>query len=730
MLRRFALSSAAALVLAAAVLPLASDAQDAGTKIAKILDRIEESKGANLWEDVRALEDVGKAGLADLRDGLTRADAMARTAAAAALWRLEFRDEGLDALSKVYRESKQDAARRAAARATALLVEGDSKLPARSRRDMAERLMKDANDSDEEVVKVLLNRGAYALTESIQSRRAVRDLFDKAKAADVKDEAALALAQMDVFQVVKGHLMTMAARGDENGRMARAYLKVSRLTEDLTRLLEKGTATSGAKHDYKMLDEILEKLKEHYYDPAKVDEKKLIENAARGLLAGLDPYTAFYDEKMIEELKKEGLEGHYGGIGARVTMRKDKSGNAWLTISEPIFSGPAYRAGLRSHDSIVEIEGESTANKELGDLVRRLRGKPGTPATIKVFRRGWTKEKEFKITREEVQLETTVSEMLPGGVGYVMYSTFGDLDDELKFKGSNIETQVKDLQDKGMKALILDLRGNSGGYLRTARRIASMFLEAGQVIVTTKAMGREVERYTARARTADEDLSGTLKVAVPVIVLINEESASASEILAGCLQDHGRAVLVGERSFGKGSVQDLKYLDTVDKKMAARITIAKWFLPKGKTVEKEGDTPGGVKPDIEVPLPERDFWKEAEFDKIRTEGRIEDYLKEQFDANKKLFEELAESDGGDVSRYPGIDDLHASLKTRCTKEDLREVLREYVRKHVQDQRKQAFRMDYQGDNQLQRAIVEACKKAGIDPAGIPKYQGFAKGDGK
>jgi C-terminal peptidase prc len=232
-------------------------------------------------------------------------------------------------------------------------------------------------------------------------------------------------------------------------------------------------------------------------------------------------------------------------------MRRNQAGVLWLTISEPIFSGPAYRAGLRSNDIITSVEGEDTANRDQDELVKRLRGKPGTPAKIKVYRRGWKEAKEFVINREEVQLETTMSEMLPGDIGYVNYTTFGLLAAELALKKSNIETHIDALAEQGMKALVLDLRFNSGGYLSTARQIAGMFLEDKQVILTTRSRGREVEKHLADSRNR-------VKVKVPTVVLVNEFSASASEILAGALQHYKRAILVGERTYGKGSVQEVQ----------------------------------------------------------------------------------------------------------------------------------------------------------------------------
>jgi len=319
----------------------------------------------------------------------------------------------------------------------------------------------------------------------------------------------------------------------------------------------------------------------------------------------------------------------------------------------------------------------------------------------------------------------------------VNYTTFGDLKEELELKGSNIETQIKDLESKGMKALILDLRNNSGGYLRTARQIGSMFLAKGKEIVTTKAQGKVVEKHVADDRVG-------VKVKVPVIVLVNEFSASASEILAGALQDHQRAILVGEKTFGKGSVQDLKYLKSKDEKSAARITIAKWYLPSGKTVEaeptedrKDGDEDGvpaprapgrgagGVKPDIEVTFPERDLWKDAEFEKLRADGKVEDYVNKNYADHKATFETLAETDFGDPARYPGFAELYGSLGTKASREDVRELVREFVRKRVQDERKRAFYFDFQADVQLQRAILEACKKSEIEAKSIKEYAQFA-----
>ena len=539
----------------------------------------------------------------------------------------------------------------------------------------------------------------------MKSIKAVQGLFAKADRREVREEAALVLAEMDRFGDAKSVLVDLAKEPSERGRSAAAFLKLQDLVKDLRR-----EGASASRYDFKQLEEAIDALKSWYYDESKIVPEKLVEAAVRGACASLDPYTIYMDEAAIKQLKEEDLGGQYGGIGARVAMRKDKAGNAWLTIEEPIFSGAAYRNGLRSNDKIIEIEGESTANKELYELVKRLRGKAGTPVKFKVVRRGWIKERAYEIVREQIRLETTIHRMLPGGIGYIRLTTFGEQDIDL------IEKAIKDLP--AMKALVFDLRGNSGGYLRTARKIASYFLEPGKEIVSTRARGKEMENLKA---------DGSKLTDVPLVMLVDDGSASASEILAGALQDHKRALLVGERTYGKGSVQDIKFLETTGKKSGVKITISKWYLPSGRTVEKDKEKAieGGVEPDVKIAPPERDFWRDAEFERLRAGDDVEKYIK-GIDSQELLLK-IAESDGGDLSIYPGLDALVESLKTRASKEDVRDLVREQIRKRVQDEiLKRPIYVDLQADVQLQRGVLEACRKAGVDAKAVREYSTFAK----
>jgi C-terminal peptidase prc len=693
-----ALAFVVALVGSGLLLP----AQDSQDKIDKIFDKIEESRGAALWTGIRDLEDLGRGATDGIRKGLTRADPYVRMAAAKVLYTQELRDEALEALGKVM-AGKNPLAKKTAADMAASLVGADRNLGGAEKQKIAGNFERQATESDDPLTQISLWRAVYNLTSGMKPVREIRTLHAAAgDRREVKEESALALAEMNRFVDAKATLIELAKEPSERGRMAKAYLKVNELTEDINR-----KPPSAVKYDFKQIEEAIDLLKANYWDESKIVTDKLIEAAVRGACSSLDPYTVYMDEAAIKQLKDEDLGGMYGGIGARVSMRKDKAGREWLTIEEPIFSGPAYRNGLRSGDTITEVEGEPTVNRDLSELVRKLRGKMATQVHFKVLRRGWTKEAPYTITREQIHMETTMHRMLPGSLGYIRLTTFGDQDIEF------IRTAIQDM--KGMKALVFDLRGNTGGYLRTANALASYFLNKGQTIVTTRARGEEKDR-----RVAD----GSKLTDVPIVMLVNEGSASASEILAGALQDHKRATIIGDKTYGKGSVQDLKMMKTTDDKAAVKITIAKWFLPSGKSVEKEKREESGVIPDIKVALPEREFWKEAELAKLVVGDDIEKYLKDI--ENKDLFKALAESDGADLSRYPKFDAFYDTLKTKASKEDVRELVREVLRKKVQDDIGKPLYVDLQIDVVLQRGILEACKLASIDAKQVKEYTLFAK----
>jgi carboxyl-terminal processing protease len=717
-MNRWLVSAAAALLIFSQI-----SAQDFSEKVEKIFNSIEESKGKNVWTAMKDLEDLGRGALEDVRGGLRRADPFVRMAAAKYLYVNDFKDESLDTLLKLASESKDMDARRSAASLITGLVKGDASVDSKKKKEISDKIASGARETADDSVKVHLWLATYNLTSTLEAKRKLQEIWEKAAVKDVKDDCSLALAEMDSFHTrgLKDHLKTLAQEPSPTGRLAKAYLELNKLTEQINRALDdrpKGQDEGGAKnggdqskYDFKLLTEILDLLHANYRDPKRVEKeyKKMMENAAKAMTGTLDLYTTYLDPEEYEKLTKEDLGGQYGGIGARVSMRKDRNGNAWLTIEEPIFSGPAYRAGLRSNDKIIEIEGVSTANQDLQDLVRRLRGKPGTPAKIKVVSIRWEKPKEMQIVREQVQLETVQHQLLPGDIGYIKLVTFG-MDEDQKIRDA-----IRDLQSKGAKALILDLRGNSGGYLDTSVNIANLFVEKGKTIVSIEAQNQNTPKQVHKTRREKE-------TDLPLVTLVDGGSASASEILSGALRDLKRSKLVGEKTYGKGSVQRSYKLDTMDQKAAVKITIARWYLPSGESVEKDEHKDSGIEPTIKVTLPDPDVFKAREFERLRANPKLEAYVKGQWANNKELFYKLADADNFDTKQYPGFDELLKSLDTRASADELRELLREYIRKAVQDDRAKEYACDFQTDNQLQRAIIEVANEAKIDVKSVPAYK--------
>lgn len=704
------------IALSALLLLGLAPAQDAADEVDKILAEAAAGPVEDVWTHVPRLEQLGRTALGKIGEATKHEDARVRLVASIVLYRSEMRDAGLDTLKGLIHESTPDV-QRASAHAASVLVSRDLDRNAQRKAEFEAFLRDEAKAAEKGADRRLetsLWLAYWRLTRFIEPRRVIRaNIFDVTNDPDVKDDAALALAEMDAFsRDVVQHLRSMSVFPTPRGQMAAAYLRLNELNERLAAELlgneEKPAAAGDYPPEFALLKEVVEKLKESHVDPSKVDIAKMVRNAARGMCAEIDPYTAYYDEEMIKQLREEDLEGRYGGIGARVAMKRDRGGTSWLTIVEPIFSGPAYGAGIRSGDMITSIEGETTANHDLQILVAKLRGEESTKVKFKVYSRRWRETREFEIERARIQMETTLHRMLPGNIGYIALTTFGERN------AAEMRAAIRELEADGMRGLVLDLRGNSGGYLDTAWRVADLFLPRGALIVSSKGRdGVEEERYEARRDPETQ---------VPLVVLVDDMSASASEILAGALQAHDRATLVGSKTFGKGSVQKLKTLDTTAGATAVRITVAKWFLEGDVSVEKDDPKKNGIEPDIHATMPERDLWLDAEADRLARDGKIDAYLREQFEANREAFEKLADWDGHDTARYPGFEALYASLDTKADVEQVREVLRDELRYKVADARGTAFICDYERDSVLQRGILEACKKVGLDHTTVEEYK--------
>lgn len=307
----------------------------------------------------------------------------------------------------------------------------------------------------------------------------------------------------------------------------------------------------------------------------EVDSKDLIYGALKGMLSSLDPYSQFLDPDAYKEMQVQ-TEGEFGGLGIEIAIKDNI-----LTIITPIHGTPADKAGLKSGDKIIEINGESTESISLLEAVKKLRGKPQTDVNLTIFRGKESRILDCTITRDIIKIESVKGKnILEDGIGYIRLV-------ELKEDtAGDFKKTILDLQTKDMNSLILDLRNNPGGLLVSAVEISDALLPAGKVLVSIK--GREAEESFEFKSEQEPMLSGEK----PIVVLINEGSASGAEIIAGALQDYKRAILLGNKTFGKGSVQTIIPLGDGS---ALRITTSKYFLPSGRSIHEKG-----VMPDIVV----------------------------------------------------------------------------------------------------------------------------------
>lgn len=324
---------------------------------------------------------------------------------------------------------------------------------------------------------------------------------------------------------------------------------------------------SGSYEDLKIFTEVLSYVEANYVE--EVDSEKLVYGAIRGMLRSLDTHSSFMPQDVYREMQVE-TEGRFGGLGIEITIR-----DAILTVVSPIEGTPAFRAGIQAGDKIVTVEGESTQDMSLIEAVKQLRGPVDTPVTIGVMREGFTEPKEFTLTRAIIQIKSVRSKVLPDSVGYIRLRSFH------KNTADELDEALADFDERNVTSLVLDLRNNPGGLLEQAIAVTDEFIEGGQLIVYTK------------GRLANQNMKGYSKTEgshpnVPMAILVNGGSASASEIVAGALQDLKRATIVGTKTFGKGSVQTIIPLSDGS---GLRLTTAKYYTPNGQMIHEKGIIP-------------------------------------------------------------------------------------------------------------------------------------------
>ncbi|MBN4077866.1 S41 family peptidase [Nitrospina gracilis] len=394
----------------------------------------------------------------------------------------------------------------------------------------------------------------------------------------------------------------------------------------------------NAYNKLKVFSEVLSLIESNYVEPVESDS--MIEGAISGMVKSLDPHTSYMPPASYREMQVE-TTGKFGGLGIEISVR-----DGVLTVVSPIEDTPAFKVGIESGDKIIKIEDESTLDMTLQDAVSRLRGETGSPVTITIFRKTFKAPKEFTIVRDIIKVRSVVSKLYQGDIGYIKIRNFS------KNTSIDLDKALEELRGKGITKLILDVRNNPGGLLNQAVEVTDRFLNKENLIVYTKGRSDEQNmRFTSHDKVAG--------VSYPMIVLVNGGSASASEIVAGALQDLNRAVILGTQTFGKGSVQTIIPLSDGS---ALRLTTARYYTPSGRVIQENG-----IEPDIIVEMKPRSELDKKDGKKGEPEEktRLRRFLREKdlkkHLKGKKSIEGTDEETSKDIEETK-VKELHEDLK--------------------------------------------------------------------
>lgn len=380
----------------------------------------------------------------------------------------------------------------------------------------------------------------------------------------------------------------------------------------------------------KLFSDVIEVIEKNYVDP--VDSKELIQKAVQGMVHSLDPHSSLLPPEAFEELQID-THGEFGGIGIVITMQK-----GIITVISPIEGTPAYEAGIIAGDKIIKVDGESTIDMMLWEAVRKMRGPKGEQVVITIIREGSPKPIDFKLIRDIIPVKSVRSLVLKPGYGYIWITNFQDnTTHDLKIALKELESA-----DVPLKGLVMDLRNNPGGLLNQSIKVADLFLEKGKIVSIKGRLKQHTKIFRA--------YSNETKRNYPIVVLINGGSASASEIVAGALQDHKRAIILGTTSFGKGSVQTVEALR---EGFGLKYTIARYYTPNGRSIQAQG-----IIPDIEV----KQRFIDAEDSDVRLlkEKDLKNHLDAEPDKESKSKKKLIEKK--DKEKKNG----HPKIRTRHT----------------------------------------------------------------
>ena len=392
---------------------------------------------------------------------------------------------------------------------------------------------------------------------------------------------------------------------------------------------------SGDESGYKLMRQfasVLKLIRKNYVDESKIGYQDLVTGALQGMLASLDRFSSYIEPKEYNRLREE-TEGEFGGIGVVISVKDNV-----LTVVAPMDGTPGMKAGIMANDRIQQIDGHDTASLSLNQAVDLIKGKPGTTVELTIFRPSREETKIFVVKRGVIELKTVNNvRFVDPEIGYLRIAQFNDK------TAKSLEEKLEALTEEKMKGLIIDLRNNPGGLLTSAIEVSSLFIPRRQLIVFTE--GRRKSR-----RQEYKSATGKKYLDFPIAILINEGSASAAEIVAGCLQDYERALVVGETSFGKGSVQSII---EVDDGSAIRLTTAKYYTPSERVIHENG-----IEPDFIVDISDEDshalFTQRSRLEGVDPDTDAADIEDAQLRKSVELLQEVLAMDGGKTKDYARI----------------------------------------------------------------------------
>lgn len=681
------------------------------------------NKESELWKASNRLVSLGSKAVPFIKLQIPRLAELPKVGCAKALIGLKENEYACDILLDILENGENATARRY----SAMLLGSYGNLT------YSARLIKILDNCTDPLVKISTAKTLWQLAKRTEATKILRDYLQSDK-EDIRYTAAITLGEIGNVNEVKTILAEIKDEPTTRGQIAATILNQEKTILRYERMLKEQeeamksaepavppeqsppNPTDGAETLYPTIHEVLDKIQTCHIHGDKITKEMLVDAAIQAMASKADNYSEFWDEKEWEEFTKTMEHEEYVGIGIYVDKQEDS-----FVVSSIIYSGPAYRAGIRINDCIIAIDGWDTDDQNMEELVKRIKGPINSEIRLTIYRKGWPQNREIVVPRENVKLPHLFYQMLPGEIGYIYLTQFG-----LKAPEDVLNAMIE-MENSGMKGLIIDLRDNHGGWLKAAVDIVDIFLPPDQLI--TYSQGRHPihgRRNTYLSTTKNYQRE------YPLIILVNGSSASASEIVAGSLQCHKRAVIVGQQSYGKGSVQQPLELGTRPN-TRLKLTVAMYYLPDNSCIHNEFDSNGkmikrrGIMPDI---LAEKntdyETWKSEEKTRLETAKVFQTYIEKYYPTNKILLGKLADNDQGSIEKYPDFQKWFESLNTRASTNDIRRWLRENLRRYVVDDQGREYACDYIEDEQLQCAIIELCKKLQLDPKIYPEYQSFSR----